>query len=259
MQEQDKQAVQQAIARNSGIVLSLPSAGILRHHKSRFLAEADGGVWVESPSEDRALVNELIASQQSCGISFRQGHAKVVFGTPVLKHNPEYRINAEVTVEAVLTKFPEDVKVIQRRNNYRVAVPDDSELKVRIWRMGPGIPLRDRPMAKQEVKARLRDISLGGIGVVLEGEDGNPPKIDEADRLRVQLKSPDTELLIEGRLRYPGDLKGPTSRAGIQFKGLEKDIDGRQMLATLTRIVGELTRAELRRMRIGLATPAAAA
>ena len=26
-----------AIARNSGIVLSLPSAGMLRHHKSRFL------------------------------------------------------------------------------------------------------------------------------------------------------------------------------------------------------------------------------
>jgi hypothetical protein len=66
------------------------------------------------------------------------------------------------------------------------------------------------------------------------------------------------ELILEGRLRYPQAPTGNQVRAGIQFKSLDKDIDGRQVLTLLTRIVGELTRAELRRMRRGPATPAAA-
>lgn len=255
MQDADNQVVHSAIARNAGIVLSLPSAGILRHHKSRFLAETPDGVWVESPPEDRALVQELIASQQPTGISFRQGAIKIVFSSPVLRHEPAYKINADVTVEAVLTRYPKEVKSIQRRNNYRVTVPTDSELRVRVWRMGPGVPVRDRPMAKQEVKATLRDISLGGIGVTLEGDGGEPPKIGEEDRLRISLKGKDNELILEGRLRYPVCPEGSTVRGGIQFKSLDKDIDGRQILAALTRIVGELTRAELRRMRMGMTQP----
>ncbi|HWB53908.1 MAG TPA: PilZ domain-containing protein, partial [Tepidisphaeraceae bacterium] len=162
------------------------------------------------------------------------------------------------TVEAVLTQFPVEVKSIQRRSNYRVAIPEESDLRVRVWRLGPGVPVRDRPMAKQEVKAKLRDISLGGVGVVLEGEGDEPPKISEEDRLRISLKSGEHELILEGRMRYPNKLNGTTFRAGIQFKSLDKDLDGRQTLATLTRIVGELTRAELRRMRIGMTAPNAA-
>ena len=60
-----------AIARNSALVLSLPSAGMLRHHKSRFLAEDEGGFWIEAMPGDEALVTELINTQTSVGISFR--------------------------------------------------------------------------------------------------------------------------------------------------------------------------------------------
>ena len=42
-------------------------------------------------------------------------------------------------------------------------------------------------------------------------------------------------------------------RAGIKFKPLDKDMEGRQALATLTRIIGELQRAELRQHRMGIA------
>jgi c-di-GMP-binding flagellar brake protein YcgR len=258
MQDSDNKRVHAAIARNAGIVISLPSAGILRHHKSRFLAESEEGIWVEAPPAERALINELILSRQPTGISFRHGPVKIIFSAPICRHDPEYRINNEMTVEAVLAHFPAEVKTIQRRSNYRVAVPGDSDLHVRVWRLGPGVPVRDRPMAKQEVKAKLRDISLGGVGVLLEGEGDEPPKISEEDRLRVSLQSTDHELILEGHLRHPNDLNGPTIRAGIQFNGLEKDIDGRQTLATLTRIVGELTRAELRRIRIRMTARSAA-
>src|SRR3954447_1041141 len=72
-----------AIARNAGAVLSLPSAGMLRHHKSRFLSESAGGFWVESAPGEAALIDSLIASQQPAGISFKNGHLKVVFASPI--------------------------------------------------------------------------------------------------------------------------------------------------------------------------------
>ena len=40
MTKTSRQTLHDAIARNAGLVLSLPVAGMLRHHKSRFLGEA---------------------------------------------------------------------------------------------------------------------------------------------------------------------------------------------------------------------------
>jgi c-di-GMP-binding flagellar brake protein YcgR len=258
MSYSDNQIVRSAIARNAGIVVSLPSAGLFRHHKSRFLAESEEGIWVEIPLQEQPLIDELILNAQKTGISFRQGPLKIVFAAPVLRYNPEYQINAEVAVAAAMVACPDEVKTIQRRSNYRVPVPEESDLHVRVWRIGPGVPVRDRPMARQELKARLRNLSLGGVGVIFEGEEGVPVKVSSEDRLRVCLAHNDGELILEGRMRYPEAPKGPRARAGIQFKSLDKDMDGRQALALLTRIVGELTRAELRRMRQGIGTPEAA-
>lgn len=253
----DNQVVRSAIARNAGVVLSLPSAGLFRHHKSRFLGECEEGIWIEVPAEEQLLVNELIISGQPTGISFKHGPLKIVFTSPVRQYQDQYRINAQTTVAAVLVAVPAEVKTIQRRSNYRVMVPEDAEFRVRVWRIGPGVPVRDRPMAKQEIKAKLRNISLGGLGVNFFGDEANPIKISTEDRLRVQLTGPELELILEGRLRYPKAPSGNEVRGGIQFKSLDKDIDGRQALTILTRIVGELTRAELRRMRIAPAAPAA--
>jgi len=53
MADNNEEILRQAIARNLGAVLSLPSAGMLRHCKSRFLSELDGGILFESPAAKR--------------------------------------------------------------------------------------------------------------------------------------------------------------------------------------------------------------
>ena len=243
-----------AIARNSAAVVSLPSAGMLRHHKSRFLSECADGFWVESVPAERVLVDALVASEEPVGVSFKSGHTKVVFTSPVSRRDPEYRINAETVVEAILLPFPPEVKAIQRRSNYRVGVRGDSALSVRIWRIAEHTYLKDRPMAVQEVNCEVRDISLGGLGVTFKGEDGQPPKVSQADRLRISLSYNEISLLMEGRMRAPhGQQDKDLIRAGVQFKKLENDLEGRQNLAHLTRIVGELQREEVRRHRLGVA------
>ena len=242
-----------AVARNAGIVLSLPSAGILRHHKSRFLADAERGFWVESIPAERPLVQELITTQKPSGVSFKSGVHKVVFAVPVLAFEQTYRINADTVVEALLMAQPTQMKAIQRRNNYRVRVRPESELGLRVWRIAERAYLGDRPMAAQELMVELMDVSLGGVGIVFRPKDGEPPKVTEEDRLRVELTNNGETLLLEGRMRRPTPTPDNTTiKSGIQFKQLENDLAGRQLLATLTRIVGQLQREEVRRYRLGL-------
>ena len=245
-----------AIARSAGAVLSLPSAGILRHHKSRFLAPAAEGFWIESVASEQPLVEELIRNRHPAGISFKSGTLKVIFTTPVLQHELSYRINVDMVVPALLMATPAQVKAVQRRNNYRVAVPAGADLSVKVWRIAERTYLRDRPMASQQVKCELRDISLGGIGVTFRGEKGEPPKVSTEDRLRIELSCGGTSFLLEGRMRKPTPVANADRsvvRSGITFKALDQDLQGRQTLAALTRVVGTLQREEVRRHRLGIA------
>lgn len=261
MAEANLDILKAAIARNAGFVLSLPSAGMLRHHKSRFLCEAPpgtggaatGGFWVESVPDEAILIDSLIASRQATGLSFKNGQVKVVFGAPILSRKPGYRINETTELEALLLEFPQDVKAIQRRNNYRVGVPGGAEIGVRIWRINSHAYLGDRPLASQEVESELRNISISGMGVIFRGKPGEPVKVSTEDRLRIELSHAGNKMLIEGRMLHPTNPpKDPQFRAGIQFKALENNLEGRQLMAQLTRIVGELQRDEVRRMRLGL-------
>jgi len=245
----------EAIARNSAIVLSLPSAGMLRHHKTRLLDEDADGFWIESvPPSERLLINALMSGSIPVGVSFRAGPQKVSFAVLVIKRQEDYRVNAQLTVEALQLAFPAAVKAMQRRSNYRVRVPEGSELSVRIWRIAEHFFLTDKPMASQEIVATLRHISIGGIGAMLQGRNNESPKVLAGERLRITLKYKELdELILEARVRYMPPEGTPTPfRCGVQFKKLENNLEGRQNLASLTRIVGELQRDEVRRTRLGI-------
>ncbi|MGA3068351.1 MAG: hypothetical protein ABSF29_16015 [Tepidisphaeraceae bacterium] len=253
MTNKDIELLQQAIARNVGVVLSLPSAGMLRHHKSRFLSETDEGIVVEAPAGEESLIADLIATGKPAGISFKHAQKKSIFAVPILKILRALQLNGDTTVDAILIARPQEVKSIQRRSDYRVSIVPDDEIIIRIWRIGDRVFYKDQPLASQEVKAQLRNLSTGGAGVQLFGKDNQPPKIDTEDRLRVQLSARDQILILEGRMRGPGHPGNDNSiNTGIQFKKIEDDLYGRKMLATLTRLIGELQREEIRRMRLGL-------
>jgi c-di-GMP-binding flagellar brake protein YcgR len=241
-----------AVSRNSAAVLSLPSAGMLRHHKSRFLAQTAEGIWIESAPEDRPLINALLAEQASVGISFKSPPNKANFSTTIVRQEPSYQLNATATVEALLVRSPEKVNAVQRRSNYRVRVSESCELSAKAWKISDHVPVRDRPQASNQLQFEVRDLSVGGMGISLHrARDNRMPAAGQ--RLRIELKWKDIELILDGALRYPGgDPEAEVVRAGVQFKKLENDLGGRQSLAALTRIVGEFQREEVRRARLGL-------
>jgi c-di-GMP-binding flagellar brake protein YcgR len=247
----DTKLLSDAIARNSALVLSLPSAGMLRNYKSRFLSEEPDGFWIESASGEKPLIGELLATRQPVGVAFRCGPNKVLFTVPIQRLDVDHAVNAEMRVEALLLAMPEEVKTIQRRTHYRVRVWPDSDLTARMWRIAEHVYLGDRPLATQEVKAELRDISLGGLGVTLRPRDGSQPKITAGQRLRIELKCGEMTLLLDGHVRNPTGEAAEGIRTGIAFKPLDNQLEGRQKLAQLARIVGDLQREEVRRVRRG--------
>ena len=253
MAEQITELLHKAIARNVGVVLSLPSAGMLRHYKSRFLSESDEGVMVEAPPGEQPLIAELIATAQSVGISFKQGAQKTMFASPVLRIISELSLNNQTKVYAILIGWPQGVKSIQRRSNYRVTITSDSEVAIRVWRINERALIETQPIAAQEITAEIRNLSTGGAGVRLIGKDDRPPIVSTEDRLRVQLTIRDQVLVMEGCMRSPTG--GPRDNfiiAGIQFKKMERDLEGRKSLTLLSRLVGELQREEIRRQRLGM-------
>ncbi len=253
MSDGSPEILHHAIVRNLGLVLSLPSAGMLRHHKSRFLSAEEEGFWVESIPAERLLIDSLIDSRQPVGIAFKSATSKVVFLTPILRWEENYRINAETAVTALLLALPSEIKSIQRRNNYRVRIRQESDLSLHIWRIGERVHLKDRPMAAAELPVTLHDISTGGLGVTFLAKEGQPVRVTPEDRLRIQLSYQETSFLIEGRMRPSTRACEKGLRSGVQFKALQNDLEGRQTLAQLTKIIGELQRDEVRRMRIGIA------
>jgi c-di-GMP-binding flagellar brake protein YcgR len=257
MQTRNVNTLHDAIARQCGAVVSLPGAAgerWLKHYKSRFVA-ADPerrGFWAEVPAAvDRGVLQDLIAEEAVAGVSFRAGQAKVIFASPVRAYEPAYEVRHGLAVEAIRLEMPEKVNAVQRRNDYRVRVlPED--VGVRVWRMPRGAGLQDKPLPSRELTALALDLSVGGLGVTLIGKDRKPPVVDPVDRLRVALNFPQVSLLLEARLRHPAPpYVTDVVKAGLQFI-FSEDMAGRQARAGLTRVVGELQRDEIRRLRLGL-------
>ncbi len=247
-----KKVLGEAIARNSAAVLTLPSAGMVRHYRTRFLAETPEGIWVEGVPTERPLIDSLVITGQVCGVAFKVGASKLAITVPLLQRRMDYQVNAELTVEAVLLGLPQQVKSVQRRSNYRVGVQSDAGLAVRVWRIAEHAVLRDRPSASAEVSASIRDISLGGTGLRFEGADNQRPKVSVGERLRVVIQNNDQELLLEGVVVNLREMMNQRNLllGGVKFANIEKGMEGRQMLAALSKIVGQLQREEARRNRL---------
>jgi c-di-GMP-binding flagellar brake protein YcgR len=247
MVSEPTEILSEAVARNFGAVLSLPSAGMLRHCKTRFLMEEPGAFWIESVSGQTDLIDQLIAQQHPVGIAFKSATNKVVFTTTVRRRDPGFSPNAGLTLEALLLDFPKDIKAVQRRSDYRVKIVPDCGLETRMWRIPEHFILRDRPSGTFELTARVRDLSTGGMGVFCSSRDGADLKLAPDQRLRIMLRFEDLEAVIEGRARHMVTTPEKSIRIGVQFKKLENDLEGRQILSKLTNIVARLQRQEIRR------------
>jgi c-di-GMP-binding flagellar brake protein YcgR len=241
-----------AVARGAAAVISLPTDGELHHHKTRFLGRDEQGVWLESIAGHGMQIESMIASGVPVGVSFRGEPNRVAFCSRILSRDNEFRVNDACAVRALLLEFPNEVTPIQRRASYRVTVPLESELSLRIWRIPEHVYLRDRPTAAWELPCRIRNISEGGVGLMIQPKSERPVRLVTGERLRLQLAYREIDFIIEGRVRHAETATANGVYVGVQFNKLENDLEGRQTLASINAIIGELQRDEVRRTRMGV-------
>ena len=252
MANPNHELLRQAIERNAAAVLSLPSAGIIRNHKTRFLTATENGFWLESVPSDGPLLDELIHSESPVGISFKgQAHANVVFAAPIQRRQIDFAVNSTTKVEALFLPFPDAFRQNQRRAVYRVGLQQDQNVIMRMWRIAEHAVLRDRPMASQELVVRLNNISVMGMGMLcLPNRHKEMVRIMLAERVRVVLDCLGNEILMEGRVIHLRPARNNHVLMGIQLKKLDKEIAARQALTKLSSLVAHLQRDEIRRRRI---------
>jgi hypothetical protein len=253
MTDKNAQLVIDAAARGTSAVLSLPSAGMIRNHKSRLVTQTADGLLMQAPGGDQPLIGELVRTQTPCLVSFRSGIHKVNFAAPIVRADVPWKLNEQTTVSALLLAFPTKIIVTQKRADYRVRIPPSADTTLRVWRISPEADLRPKPSRDCELAAKIVDLSTGGVGLTLSGEDGKPPRVSLEDRLRIEICYEGNSLLVEGKLRQPAVAQnGPTLTTGIKFKVLEQTLEGRRQHAQLVSMVGELQRLEVRMSRMGL-------
>jgi hypothetical protein len=257
--DDQQQPLRDAIARKAGAVVSFPTAdATLHHHKTRLLAAQEEGFWIQSPADDRELIETLMASGQTIGLSLRADTIKIVAASMILQFRAGGRSTSgsgAATPDALFLAWPSQVIAIQRRADFRVTVYPGTGVTARAWRIDNYHYLPERPPTAALLDITLRNLSLGGIGVLYAPQrDGAALEPDQ--RLRVVINHPGGELLIDGRVKHVRPTIDDELNLGIQFKKLEDEIEGRQTRAALTHIIGQLQRDEIRRARMAKEGPA---
>lgn len=158
-------------------------------------------------------------------------------------------------IPAIVLAFPQKIEIQQRRATYRVDVRGVEELGVRMWRIGEHALLRDRGLPSAELLTEVNDLSAAGMGVTVRPRGALPLSAKDGERLRIELRYRDEELLLEGRLTRVQRISDTTeiARAGVRFSKLDTGLQGRKTLSKLNLIVGALSREELRRMHRAMA------
>lgn len=253
MVETRHEILDHAVARNAAAVISLPEGGALHHHKTRFLGSCADGVWLESVATKVRQIERLIGSAEVVGVSFRGEPHRVAFCSRILRLDRDFRINSDHAVVAILLAAPAQITPIQRRGSYRVPVPLDTELRLRLWCVPDHVYIKDRPLPSQEVPCHVRNLSVGGVGVMMQPKNERAVRPAQGERVRVELAYRDINFVVEGRVRHPeqapDDLPPGGFYAGVQFARMDNNLEGRQTLASINSIIGELERDEVKRAR----------
>jgi len=236
------------VGRNAGLVLSFPSSAGLSHHKSKFLSEDAAGIWVQAP-ESTETIDLAIKAKSPIGVTFKRDNVRQVFASTLQRFDPSYQLPDGAKTPAVQIAAPSEVKAVQRRNNYRAQILPESGLTLDCWIITRHADLKERPLPSQRVKLEVRDISLGGAGVILQPVPGKPAPITVEDRLRIQVKLNGLELLVEGRVRTPDSVAVGVIRTGIRFYFLDDGVDERLKVSQLAKIIAQLELKQVKAIR----------
>lgn len=184
---------------------------------------------------------------QPVGISFKYGHGKFVFDTTVTalepSSSPETQRDRGGTIVLAL---PDKIEVVQRRNYFRINVPETLHVKVLLWhrrgKHNQSDTKHDEVLELHDCcQGRLMDISAGGAQAIIPSQNDAGKKSFKKGQFVGMRFTPlpyETPLMLNAQIRniLPTADEKNTS-IGLQFVGLEASSEGREVLNQLIGIV----------------------
>jgi c-di-GMP-binding flagellar brake protein YcgR len=249
MPENEREMLEDAAARNSSAILGLPSAGATYQRRARLVGTDPTGFWVEVDPQDRPLLNSLIQSGQGIDVVLRVDRTDMIMRTPALKLNESYPLNEKHVVPAMLLAMPKEIIKSQRRRSFRVPLAPDDGVGLRLWRINEYVLVRDKPLASQEIRCEIRDLSAGGLRCQVYARGFEALRLTADQRLRVELTINRNEYVLEARIRHPSATQRDDAQAtlGLEFVNVEKDVESKRIIGLLTKFVAEVQRSVMRR------------
>jgi c-di-GMP-binding flagellar brake protein YcgR len=240
-----------AVARNAPITLCFPSVGSNHPHRSRLLGIAETGLFVESLAPHAQIIEQVIRERHPAHVSFRHETQNVEFATPVTEQLRDFKLNADLQIQALQLTMPTQLKLVQRRNDYRVCVATDSDVAFRFHRLSETADLLAQPAGTTEMLIDVRDFSAGGLGGIWKRRKGDSPSLANQQRIRVDISQGDAVLTLDARLRFLQQIPNTdNSRIGLQFILSPTQPGDRQKATGLNKMLSELQRLELRRKKL---------
>jgi hypothetical protein len=243
--------LEQAIAEKLAGVLTLPGTAPGREWKVRLLSAEPNGpaLWIQALDESKGELNVAISNASKAELAFTSGTRRACFQTVIQKRNRHYWLTDSMVIEALLLKWPTEVRDGERRKHARYAVGDESRVLAQLVRTSQWAPAGER-----EFRVKLSNISLGGAGfltslnnLLLALPSGEPMKVT---------------IQYDGRrFDVPATLAANRTRSGTMLKfGVEFEADRAQWSPEaeqgLQDLIAALARREALRTKARVATKA---
>jgi len=236
--------LREAVSRQAPLTLNCRVAEGWTTGKSFLLGYEAGGceLIVAYPSGPSGMQPEIVAGQ-TIGVSFRRAHRKCVFETRVVGRC-NYSVGRVEDVPALQLEWPESIFEMQRRVYYRTPVPRDAELPVQVQ-------LRDDDDGGEEevsvCRGRMRDVSAGGLSVVVADEDNPRWRPDTRVACKFMTAASGPAMNLYGHMRYLYEQPEGGVRMGVQFVGLDTDGEARSVLGQIIELTRQFQAIEKRR------------
>jgi c-di-GMP-binding flagellar brake protein YcgR len=220
-------------ARETQAVMTHLSRGKWHMTKVTLLHASDANIQIDiSQKEKHHPIN--INIDQPVGISFKHDYCKYIFESSVVGFEPS--VNSK-SGGIVVMALPDRIDRIQRRNYYRVTVPENLSVRVLFWHRGYSDETKAVPLDNYW-QGRLIDVSAGGLQICVDLSQ--KPNFRDGQLVGVQFTPMPYEqpVQLEAQVRHIAPTADGTKLClGLQVIGLEATFEGREMLHRLCGVV----------------------
>jgi c-di-GMP-binding flagellar brake protein YcgR len=222
-----------AVLKESQCLMTHVSRGKWHMTKLTLLSTTAGGIQLDiTQKEKHHPIN--INVDQPVGISFKHDFCKYIFESTVIGFEPS--VNAK-SGGIIVVSMPDRIDRIQRRNYYRVAVPEDLNVRVLFWHRGYNDDVKALPLDNYW-QGSLIDISAGGLQIGIDHDQKPNFRQGQLVGLHFTPLPYEQPIQIEAQVRHIAPtVDGSQLCLGLQVIGLEATAEGREMLHRLCNVV----------------------